>query len=150
MARTSGEIERGFGLAAAGEVLVAARTLAAMRDAGGAEVHALLDAASKSRDVALPASRNPEPLPRGMAVRWFDADGTERRGEVVYARGDELTVRTRGDQGGFVTPTIARVAVEALAPQRALALDAARVAQAAGDELLAFLFCVRAAALRER
>lgn len=148
-ARTCGEIERAFGLAAAGEVLVAARTLAAMRDAGGAELLALLDAASKARGIAWPASRNPDPLPRGIAVRWFDPDGSERRGEVVDARGEELRVRTRGEQGGFVFPTIARVAVEPLVPQKALALDAARVAQAAGDELLALLFCVRAAALRD-
>ncbi|MCC6785592.1 MAG: hypothetical protein IT457_22260 [Planctomycetes bacterium] len=146
--RLAGELERLLSSAANGEVLLAAVSLRGIAAADAERVTPLLDAAWRARQVELPGADVLEPLPRGTPLRWFDAAGLEQSGEAVDCRGEELSVRMRGERG-FVFPTLRRVEVEPRAPRRALARAQCAAAQRGGDPLLARLWALRAAALAD-
>lgn len=146
--RLAGELERLLSAAANGEVLLAAATLRGIAAADAERVAPLLEAAWRARRVELPTEAALEALPRGTALRWFDTAGAEQRGEVVDCRGEELSVRMRGERG-YVFPTLRRIAVEPRVPRRALARAQSAAAQLSGDPLLARLWALRAAALAD-
>ena len=141
--RVENEVVGFRGRAERGEVLRAHQDLRALLAADPNAVGELVVRHLPALDA--PTGENAQ-LPRGIEVRWLELDGTARSGELVSARGEQVSVRVR-EQSGFRFPSMARSAIEPATDDVGHARAQCDAARAAGEDLLARLWSARVAAL---